>query len=192
MKLTDYLSTREGALIENRFSRVALIGLVICNLVLCFGLLLQRESVVLVPPTLEDRATVHVSAADREMQIAWGMYMSGLLGNVTPSSAQFLKANIGRHLTPRLYRPLVESIDAQVEQIKEEQVSMQFIPATARWEDKVDKVVVSGEFVVRGVRGAERRGLRTYELGFKTSNYRVMLDEIRVMDGPWSEAGGDQ
>ena len=66
--------------------------------------------------------------------------------------------------------------------------TLQFIPTTARYDAKLDKVLISGEFVVRGVRGSERRGMRTYVMGFKTRNYRVMLDTLDVKEGQWRES----
>ena len=191
MNLTDYLKTRDGALKENRFHRYAVLLLSITVLILGFGSVLKRQAVVLVPPTLEEQATVEAGGASQQMQIAWGMYIASLIGNVTPTSAQFLKGNVGRYLSPALYRDVVSTIDEQVKQINDEQVTLQFIPKNATYDASTRFVYINGEFISRSVRGAERRGTRTYEFGFSVRNYQVLVNHLRVCEGQCKRANGE-
>ena len=57
---------------------------------------------------------------------------------------------------------------------------------------EIEKVVVTGELVIRGLRGAERREIRTYEMGFIVRDYTVLLDELRVIDGAWAKDKGKE
>jgi len=183
VKLTDYLQTREGALKENRYSRIAILVMAMTVCVLAIGLAAKDTTVVMVPPTLEEGSTVSATAASRETQVAWGMYLTSLLGNVTPRSAPFLKQNLTRHLSSRLYTSVTESVDRQIKDIQQEQISLSFTPTVARFDDELQKVVITGELVIRGLRGQEKRELRTYELGFVTRNYNVMLNSMRITQG---------
>lgn len=184
MKLTEYLQTRNGALAENRFSRWALLIQSIIILVLSFSLAIKRTAVVMVPPTLEERTEIASNNASQEAQIAWGLYITGLLGNVTPTSSEFLVGHISRYLSPRMYRPVIESIEAQIKEIREEQITLSFIPTIARYDDKKGSVMITGQLVIRAVRGQEKRETRTYEMRFITRNYVVLLDELNITEGP--------
>lgn len=185
MKMQDWFKTREGALRENSWGRMIILGQVVVILVMAAGLATQRQAVVLVPPTLEERTTIESNAASKEAKIAWGMYITGMLGNVTPRSSEFLTQSISRYLSPRMYRPVIEGIDEQAKQIRDEQITLQFIPTVARYDDEINRVIVSGELIIRGLRNAERREVRSYEMGFIVRDYRVLLDSMRVMDGEW-------
>lgn len=185
MKMTDWFKTREGALTENKWGRMIILVQMIVILVMAFGMANQRQAVVLVPPTLEERGSVQAQQADAEIKTSWALYIANMLGNVTPSSSQFLTENMSRFLSPRMYRPVIERIDAQAKQLREEQITLQFIPTVARYEPEIDRVVVSGELIERGLRNAERRSVRTYEMGFIVRDYKVLLDSMRVMEGEW-------
>lgn len=185
MKMNDWFKTREGALTENKWGRMIILFQVVVILVMAFGMANQRQAVVLVPPTLEERSSVQARQADAETKTAWALYMANMLGNVTPRSSEFLTENIARHLSPRMYRSVIEGIDAQANLLRDEEITLQFIPTVARYEAEVDRVVVSGELIERGLRNAERRSIRTYEMGFIVRDYQVLLDSMRVMEGEW-------
>lgn len=187
MKLSHYLKTREGALKENVISRAVIATLVISNLVLALAMTSQKTTIVMVPPTLESSSQVGASDSGKETQVAWGMYLAGMLGNVTPRTAPYLKQNVSRHLSPNLYSQIVEAIDQQAEEIAKEQITLSFSPTIGRYDAELDRVIVTGELTIRGLRGAEKRELRTYEMKFVTRNYNVMLDALRIMQGKHSK-----
>lgn len=188
MKATTYFHTLEGAIALNRFLRWTCLSLAVTVLILASALAFRREAVVLVPPTINSEARIGVSSADSEMQVAWGLYLATLMGNVTPNTAPFLTQKIGRNLSPRTYQRVVDAIEAQAKQVREQALSVSFSPQLARYDEKLQKVVVTGEVIVRDVRGIEARELRTYEMGFIVQNYTVLLDSLRTMQGPWAPA----
>lgn len=192
MKLKDYLRTREGALAENKVGRVTIIVLALANVLLVGALSTKTQTVVMVPPTLEERSEVAAREASAEIKVAWGLYLANTLGNVTPRTSEFLKTNVSRFLSPRLYRAVVDGIEEQAKQIRDEQITLQFMPTLARYDADIGKVIVTGELVIRGLRGAERREIRTYEMGFIVRDYTVLLDELRVIDGAWTKATGKE
>lgn len=192
MKLSHYLKTREGALKENVVSRAVIATLVLSNLVLGLAMTSQKTTIVMVPPTLESSSEIGASDSGKETQVAWGMYLAGMLGNVTPRTAPYLKQNISRHLSPNLYSSIVEAIDQQAEEIASEQITLSFAPTIGRYDAELDRVIVTGELTIRGLRGAEKRELRTYEMKFVTRNYNVMLDALRIMQGKHSKDAATQ
>lgn len=184
MKLSDYLKTREGALKENQVSRLSILFLTILCLILAFGMARKSTTVVMVPPNLAGKVEVSTDRADKEMQVTWGVFVTTLLGNVTPRSAPHLKTLIGPHLSSRIYNKVIEGIDKQAKDVIDEQLTLSFTPTGARYDDDIQKVVVSGELTIRGLRGQEKRELRSYEMGFVVRNYQVLLDTMRVCQGP--------
>ena len=185
MKMKDYLSTREGALKENRFSRITMLVMAATIMALSIALSMKTTTVVMVPATLEEKSEIGASHAGKETQIAWGMYLTGLMGNITPKSAPALKGLISRHLSPKLYSSMVEGIDAQVKEIIAEQVTLSFAPTLARYDAATNKVIITGELTIRGLRGQEKREVRSYELGFVTRNYNVLLDTMKIVQGAY-------
>jgi len=185
MKLTDYVNTWEGSLRENRHSRWLLLLAVVIILVQALALANKDTTVVLVPPQLEERGQVSGSAASTSVYVSWGTYIATLLGNVTPQTVEMMAGNVGQHLSPAMYRSVLDQLNEQAKTLKEEQLSVSFVPTITRWEESVEAVVVTGDMITRGVRGGEQRVTRTYEMRFIVQNYRVLLDHLRTFDGGW-------
>jgi len=185
MKMSTYLSSWDGAIKENRFHRLALLGAMLVILIQSIALWRQDSTIILVPPQMEERGQISGSSASEAVQVSWGMYIATLLCNVTPQSVEVLATNVGQHLSPRMYRPVLTQLQEQVKTIQEEQITVAFVPTLARWESSLPGVVVSGEMITRGIRGGEKRMQRTYELKFVVQNYRVLLDDLRAYEGTW-------
>lgn len=195
MKLAEYLKTWRGTRAENKAQRPLLATLVASNVVLALLLYNQDRTVVVVPPTLRAEAAVNQNRASPEMQQEWAMYLTTLVGNMTPRTAPIVKQQLEGHLTPRLFNQVQEWIDTEIRIIARDNVTLSFSPTVVRFEPRINRVVVTGELVLRGMRGQERRQTRTYEMAFTTSNYKVMLSEFDVYEGGWKRriaAGEDE
>ncbi len=183
MNLPEYLKTWRGTHAENKAMRPVLLTLVIANLALIFLLFEQSRTVVVVPPGLTGEAAISQDAASPEMQQEWALYLTTLAGNMTPRTAPLVKETLGRHLDPSIFSKVNEWIDGEIAVIARDRISLSFSPSVLRYEPKIEKVVVTGDLVLRGMRGQERRQVRTYELGFRTSNYRVQMTDFNVYEG---------
>jgi conjugal transfer pilus assembly protein TraE len=190
--MAKYLKTWDGTLAENRFHRLTTLGLLGLALVLGGGLMVKDTTVVLIPPNLDARGEVSSAAASEDVKVAWGMYLATLFGNVTPKTVGFLTERVGQHLSPRMYRPVLEALDKQSKEIQQENLTISFAPSLARWEPTSQRVIVTGEMSTRGVRDEERRITRTYELGFVVQNYRVLLDDLKVYEGSWKRESAQE
>lgn len=185
MKLSTYLETWDGALKENRFSRLILSAAVVVILIQAVALANKDTTVVLIPPQLEEKGQVSGSQASTSVQVSWGMYLATLLGNVTPTTVEAMAGNVGQHLSPKMYRPVLTQLNDQAKTIQQEQITVSFVPTIARWEPQIGAVVVTGDMYTRGIRGGEQKVTRTYEMRFIVQNYRVLLDDLRAFEGPW-------
>lgn len=185
MKLTQYFATREGAMRENNFSRYIIVLLAVAIVVMAWALSTKQQTVVLVPPTLSEKVELSGSTVSDPYKTSWGLFFATLLGNVTPRSAEYVQENISKYAHPNAYKLLLEQITAQTELIETDKLTIQFTPTTVFYAPAIDRVVVTGEYVLRGLRDAEQRMLRTYELGIDVKNYMVSLSSIVAYEGPW-------
>lgn len=183
MKFNNWLETRTGAIAENRFHRYAAIVFALVVLIQALVLAVRDEVVVVVPPTLTERSSIRQDGADGAMLEAWGLFVVTLMANVTPRTANGLDAEVGRYLTPSAYSGIRKAIAEQAKAIRDEQLSVSFSPTMVRFDDETGRVIVTGEVTTRGLRNTTERELKTYEMTFKVSHYRVLLDEISVYHG---------
>lgn len=189
MNLVTYLQTWRGTHAENKAMRPILLILAVANLALVFFLFQQSRTIVVVPPGLTGEAAISQDEASPEIQQEWGLYLTTLTGNMTPRTAPLIKEVLGKHLAPNVFNQVNEWIDTEMAVITRDKVTLSFSPTVLRYEPKIDKVVVTGDMVLRGLRGQERRQVRTYELGFRTSNYRVQLTSFSVYEGGFNRRG---
>ena len=194
MKLSDYFNSWHGTRAENRATRPILLIQSLAILALIIFMWKMERTVVTVPPTLTTEASISQNKADGAMQETWAMYFVTLTGNMTPRSAPVVKDVLQDLLSPRAFNSVSEWIDSEISIITRDRVTLSFSPDVVRYEPFIDKVIVSGDIVLRGQRGNERRQTRTYELGFATSNYKVQLTDFNVYEGRYSRTAerGDQ
>ena len=192
MKFSTYFQTLQGALAENRIWRTVALGLVLANVLLIVAVVGKRETVVLVPPTLSAESRVASDQADAATKEAWGLYIVMQIANVTPRTVDYIGNQVGKSIAPAAYTTFMQGLAEQAKQIKEDNLTIQFAPTHTFYVAEKGIVVVSGEHTVRGMRGAERKTVRTYELGLSVSNYRVVADSIRTYDGPWKPLREEQ
>ena len=186
MKRADYLNTHEGLLLERKYSRLAIVVLA-AALVLALSLAAsKRETVVMVPPGLSATGQIDPDSASASIKEAWGAYVASSLGNVTPTTADFVSKQLGSVFAPRSYNKLNEAIAKQADLIKTQHVSVQFSPNAVFYDAPSDRVIVSGEYRVLGVRSENNSSsVRTYEIGVAIRNYHVAITSLMVYEGAW-------
>lgn len=135
MTLTRFRQTWQSLVAENRFHRGLLLGLLVTNLLTLMALLQAERTVVLVPPILEQQVNVAREAASQEVKEAWGLFVTELLGNVTPTNAPFLHQTLEPLLSPGLRREVAQVLEAQVAELRRDRVSVRFSPETIQCAD---------------------------------------------------------
>ena len=94
MNLVRFRQTWQRLVTENRFHRGLLSALLATNLLTLIALLQAERTVVLVPPILESQVNVARASASQEVKEAWGLFVTELLGNVTPTNAPVLRQTL--------------------------------------------------------------------------------------------------
>jgi conjugal transfer pilus assembly protein TraE len=180
MRWSDFLQTWDGHETENRFSRIAIIGLLVICVITSLAAWRTERSVILVPPTLSQEVEVTRSQASSEFKESWGLFLAELLGNTTPANADFLKTAIEPLLSPDIYRSVLDAMSDQIKAIKMDRVAISFSPRHVDYETETNKVFVSGELKSQGPSSKPDVKLRTYEFIIAIKNYRPRLEYIDV------------
>ncbi|MEQ1529055.1 MAG: TraE/TraK family type IV conjugative transfer system protein [Methylococcales bacterium] len=165
---------------ENRFHRFILIGLLVSNLTLAFAVISKERSVVLVPPNLASEVEITRNSASGAFKESWGLYLAELLGNVTPDNSDFISKAISPLLATDIYQTVMAAMAEQIRAIKIDHVTTTFKPKQVFFEDKSNKVFITGDLTAQGpnTRGETRN--RTYEFIMTLNNYRPKLEYIDV------------
>ena len=192
MKFSLFGNTWTGLHNQNKLL-VTLVGVqLLCNLLLGIALLTKDKTVVLVPPRLLGEASVTANDADSAFKESFGLSVATMLGNVTPNTAPFLAKNLERFVAPEVTREMVAAVNEQAEQVRAEQISIQFSPKEVFYHPVLRKVIVSGDYTIRGARNSEQKLVRTYVMGVTTRNYTVQLTSLDTQEGPWVEPDAKQ
>jgi conjugal transfer pilus assembly protein TraE len=178
MNLVRFRQTWQRLVTENRFHRGVLIALLGTNLLTLIGLLQAERTVVLVPPILESQVNVARASASQGVKEAWGLFVTELLGNVTPTNAPFLRQALEPLLSPSLRRAVSGILDDQVEALQRDRVSVHFAPELVQYEAASDRVRMSGKQVITGPGADPVTRPRTYEIQVAFRHYRPLITHL--------------
>ena len=116
-----------------------------------------------------------------------------MTGNITPSNVDFLKDRLKPLLSPAIYSDVIDTLEMQAQNIKDDRITMRFEPRFVEYEKTTDRVFVYGYSFVKGATGDEERDDRTYEYKIKISNYAPMILDLNTYEGkPRTERVLDQ
>jgi len=161
---TDALSRRfSGLHSDNRVLRLCVVFLLVTNVALVFGFVFMTKS------------TYTANTADESALSSWGLYLSTLLGNVTPANADFTADTVGHLVAPSIYKRVMDGISQQVTKIKTDQLSLQFDPAEVKFSAGKSAVTVDGWLTTTDSHGTSSREEFTYEIYFDVVNYQPRI-----------------
>jgi conjugal transfer pilus assembly protein TraE len=135
---------------------------------------------VLVPPVLDGQVGVGRKSASQEVKEARALFDAELLGDVSPSSAEFIQKAVDPLLAPSLGRPFLEVMAAQVREIQRERVSMSFNVRAIAYDPPTDKVFVIGVQATSGPGGESVACTRTYGLIVGFAHYWPVIRYLDV------------
>jgi conjugal transfer pilus assembly protein TraE len=191
MRLCDFMTTFRGLEAENSFGRWIMTGLLLSNLLALSALFIKDNPVIVIPPTLHDDVRISQNQASSGLKEAWGLFIAGLLGNVTPGNNRFIEATIAPLLDAVIYPAVMAVLWDQIEAITIDRITLTFKPHGVFYEAETDKVFVSGVQTSQGPGGSLEHHPRTYEFVINFRHYRPVVtaidvypDEPRTKDGP--------
>lgn len=155
-----------------RVLRLLAVAQTITIAVLVIGFVFKTQIVTIVPSNVMSKATYTSSTADEGALSSWGLYIATLLGNVTPSNADFVADSMGHLLSPSIYKTVMGGVSDQVAKIKTDQLTLQFDPAKVKFDSAKNVVFVDGWLTTTDAHGSAHREERTYEIYFSVVNYQ--------------------
>lgn len=185
MNLQRYFSTFQGLKTENRLNRVVTGLLVVAVIGEAFVIATRPQIVTIQPWTLASDAQITKSDASQSYIEAWGLALAELLGNVQPGSVDFIADRLRPLLDPAIYHRVMDGLQQNAEDLRDDRVSMRFEPRTVRFEKSTGRVFVTGMSYVRQGTSleTEQHSQRTYEFGIKIAHYAPLVTHITTYEG---------
>lgn len=175
MNLKFYINSQKILRLTAIFLSLALSFMIIANIVLAISLAEKKESIVIIPPGINEELKITMGESNAGYVKAWGVFLSQLMGNSTPQNLAFIKSTIGPILSPKVYKEFMLALDFQAEKISQDRVSMHFEPGLVQYESDTGLVYVTGRSVVIGPNGDEHVTQRTYEYLIEMDGYHPIL-----------------
>lgn len=183
MKWGDFIKTWEGSLTENKWNRIFNGALAVAVLLLTYMVFTKDQIVVLQPETLGSEAWITKAESSESYKESWGLFFAQMTGNITPANVDFLKDRLKPLLSPAIYSDVIDTLEMQAQNIKNDRITMRFEPRFVEYEKTTDKVFVYGYSFVKGATGNEDRDERTYEYRIRISNYAPMILDLNTYEG---------
>lgn len=116
------------------------------NAFLVYKVFQSHERVVLVPPTLDQKASVGWKTASLEYKKSFALFVAGLVGNITPSSVEFVVDALGRYFSPAIYSDLRTRLMAIAQDpfFKSSGAYSYYVPTRVEYEPATYKIFVMG------------------------------------------------
>ena len=178
-----FVKSYQGLRITAAFLFALTFLLSISGVLLSFKMFNYSETVVLVPPHLNERVKVALNKSDIGYKKSWGLFLAELLGNATPSNIDFIKDSLNNMLSPDVYNEFSEKLEEQIINFKREHLTQRFEPSLVIYDEVLDKVFVTGRSVIQGPSGNEIFSMRTFEFGFEFDNFQPMLTYMDTFEG---------
>jgi conjugal transfer pilus assembly protein TraE len=187
-----FLNSISGLNSTVRFLGIALGVSILSNLVLSVSVLSKEPIVVLRTPYQANELVINHDAANGDFKKSWGLYASMVLGNVNPGSSGLILDGLEVLMTPKTYKEMRGIVAAQANEIKREQVTLEFSPRQVYFEQETGLVFITGTQTRRGATGEPEKSTRTYEIDIRVDNFRPQIHRISVYNGgPLSKAAKD-
>lgn len=173
-----------GVVSERNFLRILAVLLSFIVAYLAWHVTSQDVHTRLVPPGLTEPVTVSDRHASPEYHRVWGVFMSTLLGNVTPDNAAFLTERLSPHFLSDTYHVVRDTIATQAEEIRQNKLAISFMQQAVSYERATGKTFVSGRSVARSAGGDESTDTITYEYQFVVRQGLPKVARFDVYPGP--------
>lgn len=180
MDFSKYTNRIASARSENRWLRWAVAGLLVSNVILAVGVLSKRAVVTIQPPGLTEAVQITQNEANAAYKKAWGLFVANLLGNVKPGSAEFIVAALTPLLASDLYRPMIDSIQSQAQQMAHARVATAFTAREVLYDPKTNTVYVAGHQTSTGPGADPVTRKRTYQMVIAIDNYKPLITALDV------------
>jgi len=180
---SEYLKTFSGMKTETAISRTVVLMLGALAFTLALTILNRDEKIILTPVTLSSDAWIAKDSASQSYKEAWGFFFALLVGNITPTTVDFVSERVAPYLGPGIYDDVLFLLKNEAQSIKDDHVKIRFEPRDVSFEGSSNKVFVYGFSFIKGTVGREERKERTYEYIVEVGNYAPLVTYMDTYEG---------
>jgi len=185
MKIGDFIKDWNTTKLTVGFLSRAFFLSMAGNLLLTYGLVFQKETIIKEPPMSGNQKIIFKENwASESYHIGWGMFLANTFGNVTPKNVDFVKDIVGPLSHPSIYNDVIIQLQRQAEEIKRERVSKTFELSGTLYEASTGKVFIEGKSFTKGYYDVGKPQHSTYEFIMVISNYQPTLMAMNWYPGP--------
>ena len=153
--------------------------LLVSNVLLCIMFLFKNERIILVPPTIEKSFWVSKSSVSQEYLEEMSLFLSNMLLDITPSSADFQRSVALKYVDPSYYNTLRARLIKEAQTLKKEGISTSFKVLKIR-PNKDDLTVEITGTLMSYVGAARVREIQeVYVMKFNYKAGRLLLEEFQ-------------
>lgn len=145
----------------------------------------EHERVVLTPPHVTERMEISWDSANAEYYKAFGLYVAGLIGNITPKNADFIVDILSSFIHSSIYADVRTKLKAITEDpvFRDSGAYSYFIPDQILYEPDTKKVFVIGNVMLGTAARQPRPEAIVYEFQIRIENGRPIVFGLQSYPG---------
>lgn len=145
----------------------------------------DHERVVITPPHITERMEITWDSANAEYYKAFGLYVAGLIGNITPKNADFIVETLSSFIHSSIYADVRTKLKAMTEDpaFRDSGAYSYFIPDQILYEPDTRKVFVGGNVMLGTAARQPRPEAIVYEFQIRIENGRPVVFGLQSYPG---------
>ena len=176
----DFVNTQVLKMLRQRnMSLIFGVGMLLCNIVLCFGLMFKTEKVVLVPPEINKTFWVTNKEVAPEYLEVMGRFLGQMLLNQSPSSAKHNRDILLKYVSPKFYGALNHKLMKQEKYMLSNDLATRFSLHEIEASTDTNKVVLTGEQTSYIAQKEVKKELVSYEITFDHNGLKYLVDDFK-------------
>lgn len=190
MKMENMKKSYDEITSTNKLLLLSVVFLSIAVSLLVMYQATRHTRIVMVPPYIDKRLEVSWNSANQAYYKSMGLQIANMIGNVTPQTIRFVTDSLALYMSKDVYAQVKPQLStyAEDESFKRGTTFSYFTPQSVRYEDKVDKVFVTGHLVTTPmvVNPGQNRAVSkivTYEMAFIMNNGRPIVTAFDSYEG---------
>lgn len=155
--------------------------LLISNMALTLGLLVQKQRIILIPPTIKRSFWVEGEEVSPEYLEEMSLFMAHQILDLSPGSAARQKDLVLSYVSSAFYNPLKKRLEEEEAYLKKEQVSTSFKAEHVEVDTKTLSVKIRGTMTHYVASQKIKSMQEEYGLTFGFEGSRLKLQEFKDM-----------
>ncbi len=184
MKFFIERSQIEKVLLQrNGYIILAVSSMAVCLVQLILIIVLVgREKIVIVPPTIEKSFWVSAQSVSPEYLSEMTEFFANLRLNITPESAQLQSETILRYTDPQYYDLLKQELVKEADKVSDQHLSVAFFPVNIKVDTKNLKGIITGD--ITSIVGDERIPSKrvSYLISYRYDNSRLLVKSFEEIN----------